>query len=86
MASVRLVMNKKGFAELRNSEEVLMDLNRRAERIERAAGPGFEATPAYAGTRGSRPRGRASVGTTDRQSRREQSKDNILQRAMNAGR
>lgn len=86
MASIRLKMSNKGFAELRNSMGVLGDLNRRARRIRDAAGEGFEARPARAGTEGKNPRGRASVGTTDIASRRAQSKNNILQRAMNAGR
>lgn len=86
MASIRLKIRNKGFAELRNSAGVLGDLNRRARRVRESAGEGFEVRPARPGTEGKRPRGRASVGTTNFKSRRAQSKDNILQRALNAGR
>ena len=78
---MRLKLNNKGFRELRNHPNVIADLERRANRIADAAGEGFEAR-AMEG----RNRGRASVFTADFYGRRKQSKENVLQRALNAGR
>ena len=86
MAKSRLKLNQKEFARLRNLPEVMAELNRRARKIADAAGEGFEARDARPGTKGRSPRARASVGTTDYKSRRRQSKENVLQRALNAGR
>lgn len=82
----KIVLNSKGFAQLLNSPEVMADLNKRGRRIRDAAGEGFELREAKRGTKGRSPRARASVGTTDAKSRRRQSKENVLQRALNAGR
>ena len=78
--------SKKGFAELRNSPVVRAELDRRASRIADAAGKGFTRRQAQPGTKGRAPRARASVGTSTAASRRRQSKDNVLQKAINAGR
>lgn len=86
MASIRLKMNNRAFAELRNSAEVGADLNRRGRRIQSAAGDGFELREARPGTKGGAPRNRVSVGTTTFASRRRQARDNVLQRALGAGR
>lgn len=86
---MKFKLNNKGFAELRNSPEVRADLAKRAQRIAEAAGPGFVADdPRWSqpGTKGSRPRGRSSVGTGDYKSRKAQAKSNVLERAMDAGR
>lgn len=86
MAKPRIKLNNKGFAELRNSKEVRAELDRIANRVANAAGDGFEARPASPGTKSNRSRARASVGTTNYASRRRQSRDGVLQRALDAGR
>lgn len=87
MARMTIKWNPAGFAELRNSPEVMGDLDRRALRIARAAGEGFEARLSQRGSSFARaPRARASVGTTDIRSRRRNARDNILMRALDAGR
>lgn len=78
--------SNKGFAALRNSREVRADLDRRASLIAEAAGDGFTRRQAQPGTKGRRPRARASVGTNSWSARRRQSESNVLQRALNAGR
>lgn len=83
---VRVKWNLKGFAELRNSPEIRAELDRRASKIAHAAGEGFTRRQAKVGTKGRRRRARASVGTTDAASRRKQSRENVLQRAIDAGR
>lgn len=88
MARVTVKLNKAGFAALRNSPEVMADLNRRATRIANAAGEGFAARLDQRGSSSmsSRPRARASVGTTDAKSIRKNAKENTLMRALDAGR
>lgn len=82
--------NMKGFAALRNDPKVLADLERRAEKIARAAGSGFVANNekwSGPGSRGPRPRSRTSVGTATEDARQKQADEgNILQRALDAGR
>lgn len=85
-AKTRIKWNIKGFAELRNDPGVLADLDRRASAIAAEAGEGFEARPAQPGTKGSAPRGRASVGTSTYEGRRRQAKSNVLESAIWAGR
>lgn len=86
MAKVKLKLHNKGFTALRNSPEVRGELDRRASKVAHAAGEGFTRRQAQPGTSGRRPRARASVGTTDYESRKRQARDNVLQRALNAGR
>ncbi|MCQ9367340.1 hypothetical protein NQ036_03645 [Brevibacterium sp. 91QC2O2] len=86
MAKGKIKLNTKAFAQLRNSAEVMADLNRRARKISNAAGEGFEAHDAQPGTKGRNPRARASVGTDSLKGRRRQAQDNVLQKALNAGR
>lgn len=86
MAKMRVKWNLREWAKLRNSAEVRADLDRRASAIAAAAGEGFTRRQAQPGTKGRSPRARASVGTTDVKSRRKQSQDNVLQRALGAGR
>lgn len=81
---IKVKLHNKGFAKLRNSPEVLAELDKRAGMIASAAGEGFEATPAKQGG-GSAPRGRATVGTTDYESRRKNAKENTLNQALWAG-
>lgn len=86
MAKMRVKWNMKAWTALRNAPGVMADLDARASRIAHAAGPGFTRRQARKGTAGRRPRARASVGTTDYKSRRKQADENVLQRALNAGR
>ena len=85
-AKTKLKLNKKGFAALRNSAEVRADLDARASRIAHEAGKGFTRRAARVGTKGREPRARASVGTNSWASRVRQSRENVLQKALNAGR
>lgn len=85
MAKVQLKLNNKGFAELRNSREIRAELDRRASRIAHEAGEGFTRRPAEEGS-GPRARARASVIASTYEARLAQSRDNVLQRALNAGR
>ena len=82
---IKVKLHNKGFAKLRNSPEVLAELDRRAQKIAAAAGEGFEATPAKANHGGAAPRGRATVGTTNYESRRKNAKENTLNQALWAG-
>lgn len=77
----KLVLNKKQFVELMKSGPMKRDLLRRAQRVKESAGDGF-AESVYDGKN----RARASVITATFAARRKQSKDNVLQRALNAGR
>lgn len=86
MAKMRVKWNMKAWTALRHAPGVMADLDARASRIAHAAGPGFTRRQARKGTAGRRPRARASVGTTDYKSRRKQADENVLQRALNAGR
>jgi hypothetical protein len=85
---VRLVWNKNALTSLRTSKVVADDLSKRAERIASAAGDGFVANnPAWTGNEnGKAPRYRTSVAAESFKAKKAQSKDNVLQRAMNAGR
>lgn len=85
-SKIKLKLNNKGFTALRNSAAVRAELDRRASLIAHAAGTGFTRRQAQPGSKGPRPRARASVGTNSWESMRRQSEDNVLQRALNAGR
>src|SRR5699024_59613 len=86
MAKMRVKWNLKAWTALRHAPGDMADLDAQASRIAHAAGPGFTRRQARKGTAGPRPRARASVGTTDDKSRRKQADENVLQRALNAGR
>lgn len=77
----KLVLDKKQFVELMKSGPMKRDLLRRAKRVKESAGDGFEES-VYDG----KSRARASVITGTLAARRKQSKDNVLQRSLNAGR
>lgn len=77
----KLVLNKKAFVELMKSGEMQRLLLRRAQKVKTAAGDGFEES-VFVGKN----RARASVITATHKARRKQSQDNILQRALYAGR
>jgi hypothetical protein len=74
---------KPGYGrELRNSQEVVADLERRAQRIANAAGPGMETRPSETGGR----RARVAVITGTFEARLEQSRSRTLEGALGAGR
>lgn len=77
----RIELNSQGVRELLKSNEIKADLQRRAEAIARAAGPGFIADSMVGPNRA-----RASVGTTDIDSMRAEAEDRVLTRAIDAGR
>lgn len=77
----KLVLNKRRFVDLMKSGEMQRDLIRRSRKVKEAAGEGFEASMVVG-----KNRARASVITGTFSARRRQSRDNILQRALGAGR
>lgn len=79
--SKKLKLNNKGFRALRTDPGVKRDLMKRAQRVADAAGEGFEAHESP-----SKNRARATVGTQSYKARRKQSKENVLQRSLSAGR
>lgn len=79
--SRKLKLNNAGFRALRTDPAVKRDLMKRAQRVAEAAGDGFEAHESPG-----KNRARATVGARTAKARRNQSKDNVLQRALNAGR
>lgn len=83
---VRVKWFPKNWAALRNSPEIRAELDRRASKIADAAGDGFTRRQAQPGTKGRMRRARASVGANTIAARRRQSEENVLQRAINAGR
>ena len=82
-AKVAIKWRKGAFAELRTLPGVMAELDRRAEKIAAAAGPGYAVNPARA--TGGKVRGRASVKTATTAARRREAKDHTLLRALNAG-
>lgn len=79
--AVRIELNSQGVRDLLRSSEVKADLQRRADNIAAAAGPGFVADSTTGPNRA-----RASVGTTDIESMRAEAEDRALTRALDAGR
>lgn len=73
--------NRKAAAEILKSPAVLADVRARAERVRDAAGPGFEASSMIG-----RNRARASVRADTFSARVRNSRENILLRALEAGR
>lgn len=73
--------NRKAAAEILKSPAVLADVRRRADRVADAAGPGFEASSMVG-----RNRARASVRADTFSARVRNSRQNILLRALEAGR
>lgn len=78
---VKVVLNDAGFAELLKSYAVQADLDRRAQTIAEAAGPGMEVEADPTGERG-----RAKVHTATFAARRAEATDRTLTRAIDAGR
>ena len=73
--------NRRAAAEILKSPGVLADVRGRAERVAAAAGPGFEASSMVG-----RNRARASVRADTFSARVRNSRENILIRALEAGR
>lgn len=73
--------NRKAAAEILKSPAVLADVRARADRVAAAAGPGFEASSMVG-----RNRARASVRADTFSARVRNSRQNILIRALEAGR
>lgn len=80
--SVRVVLHEAAFRALRNSPEVVADLQARAEAIAAAAGPGFAISPARPGAT----RARAAVYTFTIQAKLAEATGAALTRAIDAGR
>lgn len=81
MANVRIVLNRRGVRELLRSREIQADLERRAQRIAAAAGPGHEVTVEQG-----RNRARAAVRTDTIDAMISEATDHTLTRALDAGR
>lgn len=81
MANVRIVLNRSGVRKLLRSDEVRRDLERRAERIAAAAGPGFEADSEIG-----RNRARAEVRADTLEAKIVEARHRRLTRSMDAGR
>ena len=78
---VRIELDHKGISKLLNSEPVRADLQRRAERIAAAAGPGFE-VESWKGF----DRAHATVRSATPAARRAEAEHRALTRALDAGR
>lgn len=81
MGKVRIELNRRGVKELLRSAEIQTDLDRRAEQIAAAAGPGHEVQ-----ARPSRTRARSVVRTATTEARLAEATDRSLTRAIDAGR
>jgi len=77
----RIVLNRKGMRKLLRSPEVLADLERRAEQIAAAAGPGMQASSMVG-----KNRARASVITATPAAWRAEAAGRALTRSLDAGR
>ena len=75
------IWNRKAAGEILKSPAVLADVRARADRVAAAAGPGFEASSMIG-----RNRARASVKADTFSARVRNSRQNILLRALEAGR
>lgn len=78
-------LHNRGFVALRNSPEVIADLQSRAERIADSAGEGFETRPAET-NRSVKGRARVAVVTASFKAMHAQATDSALTRAIDAGR
>lgn len=75
-------LNYKAFYELRTSPEVLAELNRQAEAIADASGPGYTAGEAKPGRKTSR----VGVYTETYEAMQDNAKNQTLQKNLEAGR
>mgnify|MGYP003475441546 CR=1 FL=1 len=83
MAKVRVEFKRGVFREVRTSQKVLAELEKRADRIAAAAGSGYEAGDAY--VTGGRGRGRTSVYPTTFKTRRDNARRQTLLKSLDAG-
>ena len=81
MDVIRVKLNREGIRAVQRSAGVQADLRRRASAMANAAGEGFVSDLFVSDIRA-----RASVGTTDYNSRVRQAKEHVLERAVDAGR
>lgn len=79
--SLTIKLNRKAVRDLLRSSEVQADLERRANKIKAAAGPGHEVDVEVG-----RNRARASVRTDTVEAMRAEARDHKLTRALDAGR
>lgn len=85
MANIKVVLNNKGFREIRNSSKVVQDLQERAERIASAANQGggeHKVLPPE--THGER--ARVAVVTADFEAIKDEYRNNNLTRSFQNGR
>jgi len=78
---LRIKWRTKGFRELRLQPRVAADVQRRAERVAAAAGDGFVAEKSEG-----RNRARSAVIAVTYKARRRSAEDNVLIKALDAGR
>jgi hypothetical protein len=78
---VKIEMNSEGARELLRSPEVAAELERRAQLIAAAAGPGFEVDARLGANRA-----RASVRAATLEARKAEAEERTLTRALEAGR
>jgi hypothetical protein len=76
--TVRVELHFEGFNQLRNSPEILAELDRQAEKLAEKAGPGF----AVESAKPHKARGRAHVFTETEQAKRAEAVDAALTRAV----
>lgn len=81
MAKVRVEINRKAVRDLLRSPEVQSDLERRAQRIASAAGPGHRVATGVG-----RNRARTAVIAASYEARRREARDRNLTRSLDAGR
>lgn len=79
--NVRIKLNRKGVQALLRGPEIQADLERRANAIAAAAGPGFD-VDTFVG----RNRARADVATGTHEARKAEATNRVLTRAIDAGR
>lgn len=78
--------NRAALESILKSPGVLADVRSRAERVRDAAGPGFEISSMIGAGRSAAGRARASVRAESFSARVRNSRENILLRALEAGR
>jgi hypothetical protein len=78
--------NRAAMESILQAPEILADVRARAERVRDAAGPGFEMSSMIGAGRAAAGRARASVRAESFSARVRNSRENILIRALEAGR
>lgn len=82
MAAPRIKWKHGAFRDARVQDAVRKELEKRAKKIARACGPGFEAASEVTGGRG---RARAAVFPTTAKAARKNARENTLLRNLSAG-